>query len=58
MSVKPALYYFNGKGRAEHIRLIFAAAGKEYDDKRLTAEEWAELKPSKYTMYFIQAVSL
>ncbi|CAF0717784.1 unnamed protein product [Brachionus calyciflorus] len=39
------LYYFNGKGRAEVIRLIFAAAGQKYQDIRFEREQWPELKP-------------
>ena len=39
------LYYFNGRGTAETIRLIFAQAGVEYEDNRFTSEEWAEFKP-------------
>ena len=40
------LTYFGGRGRAEIIRLIFAQAGVQYEDKRITKEEWGELKPS------------
>lgn len=38
------LIYFNGRGRAEVIRYIFAQAGVEYTDERLTGEEYAERK--------------
>lgn len=38
--------YFNGKGRAEFIRLLLAAAGKDFDDVRMEGEEWAKKKPS------------
>jgi len=38
------LYYFNGKGRAEMIRLTFAAAGKEYEDIRLEQKDFGERK--------------
>ena len=41
------LTYFNGRGRAELIRLIFAQAGVEYEDNRIVKEQWMELKPSK-----------
>jgi len=34
------LYYFNGRGRAEVARLIFAAAGQQYEDIRYTSEQW------------------
>jgi glutathione S-transferase len=33
-AAKPKLTYFNGRGRAEIIRLIFALAGVEYEDIR------------------------
>ncbi|CAF3501767.1 unnamed protein product [Rotaria sp. Silwood1] len=34
------LYYFNGRGRAEVSRLIFAAAGQKYEDIRYEGSEW------------------
>jgi glutathione S-transferase len=34
------LYYFNGRGRAEVSRLIFAVAGQKYEDVRYEREEW------------------
>ncbi len=40
------LIYFDGKGRAELSRFIFAQAGEKYEDKRVTSEEWAEMKPT------------
>ena len=42
---KYTLIYFNGKGRAESVRLLFAAAGVEYEDRRIQREEWQALKP-------------
>lgn len=39
------LNYFNGRGRAEITRLIFAAAGAEFKDNRVTMDEWPALKP-------------
>jgi len=39
------LYYLNGRGRAEQIRLVFAQAGVPYEDIRLAGEKWAEFKP-------------
>lgn len=34
------LHYFDGRGRAEVSRLIFAVAGEKYDDIRLERSEW------------------
>ena len=39
------LSYFNARGGGEAIRFIFAQAGVEYEDNRLTSEQWAEFKP-------------
>ncbi|KAL5481716.1 hypothetical protein EMCRGX_G021944 [Ephydatia muelleri] len=39
------LTYFNAKGRAELTRLVFAQAGVEYTDERLTFEEWPARSP-------------
>jgi glutathione S-transferase len=41
---KPTLHYFNVRARGELVRLIFAAAGVEYDDHRIEFAEWPELK--------------
>ena len=41
------LYYFDARGRAEYIRLIFALAGVEYEDYRVPRDEWPEVKKSK-----------
>lgn len=38
------LYYFNGRGRAEVSRLIFAAAGQQYEDVRYEREEFPSHK--------------
>ena len=39
------LTYFNIRGRAELIRLIFVQGSVQYEDKRIAKEEWVELKP-------------
>eukprot|EP00919_Chromeraceae_sp_WS-2016_P005640 GHVR01013193.1.p1 GENE.GHVR01013193.1~~GHVR01013193.1.p1 ORF type:complete len:228 (+),score=41.19 GHVR01013193.1:33-716(+) len=44
---KPKLYYFDVKGRGEAIRLAFAIAGKEFEDVRLTHEQFYKLKSDK-----------
>nr|CAD7197726.1 unnamed protein product [Timema douglasi] len=38
------LRYFNSRGRAEHIRFIFAYAEVEYEDERISREKWPEIK--------------
>ena len=40
------LTYFNSRGKVELSRLVFALAGVEYEDKRVTWDEWQELKPN------------
>lgn len=40
------LIYFNGRGRAEHVRFIFAQAGVSYEDVRVTGEEFGKMKSS------------
>jgi len=40
------LIYFNSRGRAEPIRLLFALAGVDYEDVRLDhGESWQAMKP-------------
>ena len=39
------LTYFDGAGRAELSRLILAAAGIEFEDRRIDSQDWRELKP-------------
>ena len=42
------LHYFNARGGAEAIRIIFAQAGVKYEDVRFEGEQWAkEYKPGK-----------
>ncbi|KAH7716781.1 glutathione S-transferase [Aphelenchoides avenae] len=38
------LVYFDGRGAAETSRLLFAHEGAEYEDVRITQEEWANKK--------------
>jgi len=39
------LIYFNGRGRGEPARLLFAYAGVKYEDKRMEGPEWPAFKP-------------
>lgn len=41
---KYVLTYFNIRGRAEPTRLVFKVAGVEFEDRRLTFEEWGAMK--------------
>jgi glutathione S-transferase len=42
------LIYFNARGKAELIRFIFAYAGVDYEDERISKDKWPELKRSEY----------
>lgn len=42
------LYYFNVRGRAEIIRLVFQAAGVSYEDIRVSFDEWKSAKAGKF----------
>jgi glutathione S-transferase len=44
MVVQYKLNYFNFRGRGEVIRLIFAAAGQKYEDRRFDFAQWPEIK--------------
>ncbi len=41
---KFVLHYFDFKGRAEPIRLMFHCAGVEFEDRRFQGAEWPEIK--------------
>jgi glutathione S-transferase len=47
MSHNYKLTYFNYYGRGEAVRMLFALAGVEYEDRRIevTGDDWKEFKP-------------
>lgn len=40
------LTYFDIKGLGEPVRLLLAYGGQEFEDIRISMEEWPALKPS------------
>ena len=46
------LYYFNGRGRAEICRMLMAAAGVQYTDKRFEFNEWDKYRNGKFSFLF------
>ena len=50
------LVYFQVRGRAEPIRLTFAAAGKKFEDVRLADTDWAAEKASKWLVVVVVVV--
>nr|KAG5699307.1 hypothetical protein BaRGS_004244 [Batillaria attramentaria] len=38
--------YFDLRARGEPVRLVLAAAGKEFDDVRLSFDQWSAEKPN------------
>ncbi len=53
---KLKLTYFGLRGRGEASRLLLAYAGAEYEDHRITFEQWPELKPSKCEKNFVSEI--
>lgn len=43
------LTYFNARARAELTRLLFALADVQYEDNRITSDDWAKLKANVRT---------
>jgi hypothetical protein len=50
---KYKLLYFDGKGRGEPIRLLFHIIGVEFEDVRLSDEEWETVKQSKCVCFLM-----
>jgi glutathione S-transferase len=53
-ATKPKLVYFSGRGRAEIIRLIFAAVGAEYEDHRFAPNADNDTNPSRLNDEFAE----
>lgn len=51
MAPKLVLTYFDMGGAADPIRFALELAGLEWEDKRLSREEFNALKPSKYLSF-------
>ena len=47
MAPKYRLTYFNSRGFAETARMLFALADVDFEDRRMTREEWPAIKPSE-----------
>ena len=45
------LYYFNGRGRAEILRMMFAAANVKYMDKRFEFNEWDKYRKGESSFF-------
>lgn len=48
MAPKLVLTYFDIAGAAEPVRWALEQSGLEWEDKRLTRDEFGALKPSEY----------
>ena len=53
---KIKLTYFDSRGRAEVSRMILAQANVNFEDARVTGEEWQKLKPCKYFFELSRAI--
>ena len=52
MAPKLVLKYFDFEGAAEAARWALELSGLEWEDKRLSPEEFAALKPSEYIIIY------
>lgn len=46
------LHYFNGRGRAEVIRMMFHMAGVKYMDKRYEFSDWDRCRNGKNIFFY------
>ncbi|CAG4942572.1 unnamed protein product [Parnassius apollo] len=49
---KIKFYYFNLKALGESCRLLLAYAGEEFEDIRVSMEEWEEMKPNAAVVHY------
>ena len=47
------LHYFNGRGRAEILRMMMAMAGVKYMDKRYEFSDWDRCRNGKAQLLFL-----
>jgi len=52
------LTYFNGRGRGEVARLLFAVAGVEYEDHRVEMQDWPALKPKTLPFHCLPTLTI
>lgn len=50
MSATYKVTYFNYRGLAEAMRWLLLYMGEDFEDVRLTHEEWPSIKPSMYKL--------
>ena len=48
------LHYFDIRGLAEKVRMLFSYGGIDFEDIRYTKDTWKENKPSKAIVLFCQ----
>lgn len=46
------LHYFDVRGRAEIVRMLFKLAQVEFEDIRVTESEWPRVKLGKFVDFF------
>ena len=51
------LTYFDGRGAGEVSRQILAYAGQQFEDKRVSQEQWPALKDSKFSELFCKQLT-
>lgn len=47
------LHYFDVRGRAEIVRMLFKLAQVEFEDIRVTESEWPRVKLGKFVDFFL-----